>query len=50
MQIHKNLKQRLALNKAFLKDEPVRTQIDKMVYELYVLTEKEIKLVKGGDG
>jgi hypothetical protein len=51
---------RLALNKAFLKVKPNRqeiehfndtsfleSQIDQLVYELYGLTEEEIKIVEG---
>lgn len=44
-----------ALNKAFLKLRPLRSEttaleaaIDKMVYELFGLTEDEIKVVEGG--
>jgi hypothetical protein len=41
------LKPRQALNKAFLKVKPVRSQIDQLVYELYGLTEEEIRIVEG---
>jgi hypothetical protein len=39
-----------SLNKAFLKIKSNRTKIDQMVYELYELTEEEIKIVEGGVG
>jgi hypothetical protein len=49
----KPLKPRKALNKAFLKVKPVRTehldfeaQSDMMVYGLYGLTEEEIEIIE----
>ncbi|EOZ95469.1 putative type IIS restriction/modification enzyme [Indibacter alkaliphilus LW1] len=50
MQIHKFLKPRQALNKAFLKVKPLKKQIDQLIYELYGLTEEEIRIVEGGEG
>ncbi|MCH7402243.1 hypothetical protein ACFOUP_18445 [Belliella kenyensis] len=47
---HKYLKPRQALNKAFLKVKPVRAQINQLVYELYGLTEEEIRVIEGGEG
>ena len=47
---HKFLKPRQALNKAFLKVKLIKTQVYQLVYELYGLTEEEIRIVEGGDG
>lgn len=46
--ILKELKPRKALNKAFLKVKPNRTEIeiDQLVYQLYDLTEEEIVIVE----
>ncbi|WP_219291339.1 hypothetical protein [Arthrospiribacter ruber] len=46
---HQFLKPRQALNKAFLKVKPF-TQVYQLVFELYGLTEEEIRIVEGGDG
>ena len=46
---HKFLKPRQVLNKAFLKVKPLK-QVYQLVFELYGLGEKEIKIVEGGEG
>jgi len=48
MELHL-LKPRISLNKAFLKVKPNRPEIgiDKLVCQLYGLTEEEIKIVEG---
>jgi hypothetical protein len=38
---------RKSINPAFLKLKPHRDEIDQPVYELYGLTEEEIKVVEG---
>ncbi|WP_439490889.1 hypothetical protein [Algoriphagus sp.] len=47
---HQFLKPRQALNKAFLKVKPVRSQVGQLVFVLYGLTEEEIRIVEGGEG